>query len=447
VDRKWDLIVAGAGPAGCTLAAKVATGGYNVLLIERSGFPGDGRSWIVDVERTVFSEAGVPRPCQEASWYEPERQLIMSAKGKSVELLESPVLPVRNREYVRQLAHWAMESGAEVVTGSTVLGPVLDGHLVTGVTYSRDGDTARANGRLVADCTGLPGAIRKNTPADWFLDGDISARDLVLARREVRRIDVGAAREAVAGGVVLDRKRLDRTAVMSPYSVFTYYMDLERGEIDILVGGKLGGRYPTAEEWFSRILGRWPFVKETLFGDGAAIPVRRTWDALVGDGLLVAGDAACQVIPVHGSGTASALIAANLASQSVIRALEGKSYDRSALWDYCHQFQSGRGSVLAYYYVIQRHTDSLDPADIDKMMEKGIISASDVHNGLLPAPFKKNPLDLARKLARGISSLHLMAGFAAAGLKSERMMKHYRRYPERYSRHALDSWRRGLPSS
>lgn len=438
--------MAGGGPAGCALAAKVAAAGPRVLLLEKSREPGWGRDWIVDVERSAFEEAGVPSPGRKATWHEPESQVMMSpVTGARIELLPAPVVPVRNGAYVKQLAGWAAESGVEIRTGCPVLGPVCEEGRVAGVRYRSGEGEMVAQSDLVADCTGLTGAIRRKTPPDWDLNGDLDPRDVILARREVRAVDVTAAASRVERGDLLDGVRVDRTGVMSAYSVETCHLDLDAGYIDILVGGKLGGRFPTADEWFNRILARWPFIGEKQFGGGAAIPIRRTWDSLVGDGLLLLGDSACQVIPMHGSGTASALLSADLAAGTVVRAIEEGRYEREALWEYCHRFQSGRGSVLAFFFVVQRHTDNLSGDDIDKLITRGIITAEDFYNGLVPLPFQDDPLALAGKVARGLPMLPLLIGFGLAGFNAVRMMKHYQQYPRTYDRETLDRWIAGLP--
>lgn len=109
----WDLVVAGAGPAGCALAGKVARRGGKVLLLEKGREPGLGRDWVVDVARGTFSEADVPEPSVEARWREPSSTVLASSDStRVIELPASPLLPVRNGLYVRELAEWAVAGGA-----------------------------------------------------------------------------------------------------------------------------------------------------------------------------------------------------------------------------------------------------------------------------------------------------------------------------------------------
>ncbi|MEA2082992.1 MAG: FAD-dependent oxidoreductase [Thermodesulfobacteriota bacterium] len=49
IEKTWDAIVVGAGPAGCGAAFFIARAGHEVLLLDKSGFPRErwGRSLII----------------------------------------------------------------------------------------------------------------------------------------------------------------------------------------------------------------------------------------------------------------------------------------------------------------------------------------------------------------------------------------------------------------
>jgi flavin-dependent dehydrogenase len=323
---------------------------------------------------------------------------------------------------------------------------VLQDGAVTGCRY-RDtaGEERTANAPLVADCTGIASALRLGTPAEWGLDCRVDPFDMVLARREVWRVDERLASKAVEEERLPDRVRVDRAGAAGAYSIEVCHLDTSRGFVDVLVGVKPGPGLPTADERIAEIVDGLGFSTTRLFGDGAPIPIRRALDSFAGDGLMVLGDSACQVIPMHGSGTASALIAADLASKAAMEALQRGQYDRAALWRYCHGFQSTRGAVLAYYYVIRRHSEGLAVRDIDRIIARGILAAEDVRSGLIPEPFRPGPLALAGKLYRGAGEIRLLLGFALAGITATRVMRHYRNYPRTYSPAALRKWSAGVP--
>jgi len=442
----WDLVVAGGGPAGCVLAAKVASGGARVLLLEAADTFGAGRDWIVDVGRDTFERAGVPSPLPEELFFEPDlTMLLTSDRSVSVELLPAPMVPVRNAPYVKRLASWAAGCGAELRMGTEVAGPVIEGGAVAGVTVRSATKAEEIRSTVTADCTGLAGVLRRSTPPAWGICEPVGRSDIVLARRETRRVDREGAERAVADGFMLDRTRIDRVGSQGVYSVETCYLDLDRGFIDILIGSKPGSG-PTPEERFERLLQERPYIGEKVFGDGGPIPIRRPLDTFAADGLVVIGDSACQVIPAHGSGTASAIIAADLAAPVVLRAVETSRARRSDLWGYCHAFQSTRGTLLAYYDVIRRHTDHLDVADLDAMISSGLISASEVYSGLVPELPHLGPADALGRMGAALNCGGLLVSLARSGLLAGRTLRHYAMYPPLDMPGALERWSESIPA-
>lgn len=445
MESTFDLVVAGAGPAGCVLAAKAAGGGARVLLLEMKQEPGQDRDWVVDVGRNTFGQAGVPVPEGPELFFEPSTTAIVTSNRRcAVELPPVPMVPVRNGPYVRKLASWARERGAALRCGVRVTGPVVEEGRVRGV--KADGPEGREELRalVVADCTGMSGTLRTGTPPGWGISERLRAEDVVLARRETRRIDPGEARASMKKAHIWDATRYDRVGSQGVYSVETFFLDLERGFIDILIGTK-PGTGPTPEERFASILEEHPFIGEKVFGDGAPIPIRRPLDTFVAPGMVCVGDAACQVVPAHGSGTASAIIAADLASSAVLRAVETGNAGRPSLWEYCHAFQSGRGAILAYYDVIRQHTAGLTVDDLDMMISRGLVGPADVYSGLVPELPSLGVSWVARKLSAGYVIPGKLIGLASSGLRASRTHRHYRRYPPVDVPGALERWTGAIP--
>jgi len=442
---EWDLVVCGAGPAGCALAAKVASGGRRVLLLERSSAPGQGRDWVVDVASDTFAAARVPEPAAAELFVEPDATyLVTTDRNSMVRLLDSPVLPVRNAPYVRRLADWAVECGATLETETTVLGPLIEDEAVTGARLSAPGGEREVTSSITADCTGIGSSIRRRTPEAWHMSDGLAPSQIVLARRETRLVDRDAAAANVRDGHMMDRARLDRIGTQGPYSIETCFLDLARGFADILIGVKPGSG-PDADERFTAFLAERPYVGDKVFGDGGPIPIRRPLDTFVADGLVVLGDSACQTIPAHGSGTASALLAADMCAQAVLRALETGRSDRAALWGYNHGFMLARGAVLAYYDVMRRHTDRQDVADLNTMLRTGVLGPGEVLAGLFPEVPRLGPRQVAGKL-RGMANVWpVMPGVIRAGLLAGRAMEHYVEYPPVYRPGSLEDWIKAAP--
>ena len=62
-DGEWDVVVAGAGPAGATVASHVARAGHRVLMLDRHDFPRDkvcGDGLIADTLGALERLAALP---------------------------------------------------------------------------------------------------------------------------------------------------------------------------------------------------------------------------------------------------------------------------------------------------------------------------------------------------------------------------------------------------
>ena len=52
------------------------------------------------------------------------------------------------------------------------------------------------------------------------------------------------------------------------------------------------------------------------------MPTRRPLDSLVGNGIVVIGDASCQVNPIHGGGMGPSMVGGKIAGEVIAGALE-----------------------------------------------------------------------------------------------------------------------------
>jgi digeranylgeranylglycerophospholipid reductase len=152
MDRDYDVIVAGAGPAGLQCARDAAARGYDVAVLEREGeeeFPSSSNKSTGGTFPSMMASFGIPD------------DVVMNFTDKVV--LESP-----NSHYTQHhpgavlefadfknfLVEDAREKGAEFVFDAQASEPIVEDGKVTGVRYA-GGDEIKAH--LTVDATG-PGA-------------------------------------------------------------------------------------------------------------------------------------------------------------------------------------------------------------------------------------------------------------------------------------------------
>ena len=160
---EYDVVVAGAGPAGSAAARAAAEAGASVCLLEKEDSVSEtvrtsGVTWESDAERL-----GIPPYCYNAvgtfSFRSPSRTVTVGG-GKE----GGPRAAVLNvRRTYRWLARRAEEAGAEVRTGAAVSGALADGGAVSGVRVrGPDGDARDVRARVVIDATGFQSAVARS---------------------------------------------------------------------------------------------------------------------------------------------------------------------------------------------------------------------------------------------------------------------------------------------
>ena len=316
----FDVLVAGAGPAGSIAAIVLARAGARVLLVDRARFP---RHKLCGDTLNPGTLAILRRLGLESAFASglPVHGMVVTGEG-GVRVEGRYPEGVTGRALLRAafdtaLVDAASDAGARVEEGVFVRGPLLDGDAVAGlVLTARDGRPMRVTSRLVIAADGRHSRI---------------ARELRLARhaRAPRRWAVGAYFEGVAdeagprryGEMHVRGDRYigvaglpggltnacvvaaDREALRNPTALLLDSLALDEA---------LAGRFSAAR------LAAPPVTLGPLAVD-CAIPGTR--------GLLLAGDAAGFIDPMTGDGLRFAVRGAELAALEALRALDHGAAD------------------------------------------------------------------------------------------------------------------------
>ncbi len=165
--RMYDVIVVGAGPAGCTAAKTLAEKGCNVLLVEKFKMPRYKSCSGVLIKRSMelvkeyFGET-VPEPAMCAPTM--NRGMIFTNDAGKEYRFEQEGLNVWRSHFDGWLAKKAEESGAKVRDGVSVLSCVEKGGQVEvclhGENDSIENDHIES-AKYVIDCEGVVGALKR----------------------------------------------------------------------------------------------------------------------------------------------------------------------------------------------------------------------------------------------------------------------------------------------
>lgn len=439
----FDAIVVGAGPGGCIAARDLARSGLRVGIFDKDDRDTLGRTIIVEVQRAMFDHVGIPQSRPEEIPYREKRTRTFSKRRKECFVIEYENIctSLYLDRFARGLLSEAERAGAKFYGGHTAQAPLVDGKRVIGARFGVGGATAEIASRLVIDASGFEAALVRHLQPDFGFDFEDRKADIVIAENHYHEVDAEKAAEAVRQGRQGDEEVWMRLGAYGNYSTEYSFLSVKERRAYILIGFKAEyGLKPIGEivEDFRKRAG---YYGKWLYGGAGPIRVRRSLDRLVADGFMVVGEAACQVMPTNGSGVASALYAGHLAAKVAAPVLKERAPTAGDLWSYAHQYQRGRGSVLAAHDAAKLLLDTLPNDRVADMLESGVMQADDIRSGSVPEFMKIRISSIPRRAAALLRNTSLIAFVASTGRAVSAARRLYESYPAKYDEEEFQRWR------
>jgi flavin-dependent dehydrogenase len=357
----YDVLIIGAGPAGCAAATVLAEKGRRVLVLEREKFP-----------RYHIGESLLPftfQPLQRLGLIDQMRQSAF-VKKYSVQFVApngrvsqpfyffnrydretvAQTWQVLRSEFDVMLMENARARGATILEGVTVKELIKDGPRIAGVrAQSGDGQLTEYRAPITLDCSGKESfaAVRNN----WRVkDPQLNKVAVWTYYRDAKRdpgLDEGATTVAyvpekgwfwyipqhnqmVSVGVVAEGRYLTRGGIKSPEAIFKREVGQNLWIEDHLACGQQVGPYFIISEY--------------------SFHTRHC----ACEGLVLVGDAFCFLDPVFSSGLMFALKSGVLAGDTVHEGLAAGDLSPSRFADYAQTLREGvenmRKLVYAFYH-------------------------------------------------------------------------------------------------
>lgn len=296
--ERFDVLVAGAGPAGSAAAIHLARGGARVLLADRARFPRDKPCGGGITGRALRHAPCDISPVVERTVHTFELRLHhrRSFRRTSSEPL---ILMTQRRRLDAHLAEQAVAAGASFRDGARVEQIEIG---ASGITASVGGDPVSADVLVGAD--GANGVV---------------ARAAGLEEGIVR----GVALEGNVSWELLDRGRFASTAAIelgAPAGGYGWLFP--KGDHANLGVGGWAREGPHLRGYLARLAGGYA-VDPAAIADvrGHRLPMRRIGASVPGrDRVLLVGDAAGLVDPLSGDGIYEAFVSARLAADAILAA-------------------------------------------------------------------------------------------------------------------------------
>lgn len=351
-----DVLIAGAGPAGARVARDSARAGLDVVLVEEHKEVGVPCHCSGLVSPRTMDAAGVGEglvlnSIVGATIHLPGRRSL-SLTGK-----KPHALVIDRVELDRRLVEQAKDAGARVITSSRL------------TSFSLGMATVPTRGKVEAFIDNEGGRTKIAASVLVGADGPFSRVATQMRGVRPRRLvrGLGGQAEYYANPlkdhveVFLD----DRSAP----GWFAWTIPLEKGSSRFGTGSSNGIK---PSQSFERMRRQFP---ETF---GTVVPVSRTagaiavWEPgpIIGDRIVLVGDAARQVKPTSGGGILTALRSASIAAETIASAFRRNDLSSAGLAGYPRRWNASIGKEFRRQHDMRRVFERLGEGELRRLLDR-----------------------------------------------------------------------------
>lgn len=354
--RIWDVVVAGAGPAGSLVAHGLARQGVSVLLVDRSAYPRAKvcGSCLNGGAMAALQAAGLGDLPQQLG-ATPLHELHLRAGGREASLKLPAGVSLSRRAFDAALVEAAVRAGAEFLP-ETKAALALEQTDVRSVRLRQSEFRGVATARAVVSADGLSGSFlrefseMKPVVSDRAPIGMGAIFDNAPDFYQPGVIFMACAREGYVGAVRLEDGRLDVAAAINPAEM----------------RGPAGMQGPAEVRGSGRMAAT---VAAILSNNGFPIPdelptaafrgtppLTRRRGRVAAEGLFVLGDAAGYIEPLTGEGMSWAMQQAVMLVPLLRDAIPKPTSQHALQWQQKYErFVRDRRSVCLAATWIRRH--------------------------------------------------------------------------------------------
>ena len=395
-DLQFDAVVVGAGPAGSIAARTLAERGVKTLVLDKRQEIGAPKRCAEAINATGLRRVGlVPDPrwavqrINGSALYAPGGKVLKFVFGDRVGYI------LERKIFEKYLAADAISRGAKYMVKTLATRVIKEDGRVAGVEANFMGEDYRIRSRLVIAADGVDSMIAKsaglktvNSLTDYHSGFQYEMAGLNIGENNLLHIFFG-----------------DDVAPKGYAWIFPKGNGV--GNVGIGILGKLSEPGRKAQYYLDRFIESRPEIfagASPIEVNSGGIPVGSAVECLVADGLMLVGDAAHQVNPIHGGGISMAMYAAKIAGEVGAKALSEGDVSRERLFEYDTLWRAGDGVKAQKLLKLRSFMEKLDANNLDTLAD--ILESEDITRivegeyGFLVKKFiKKAPkiLPLAKK--------------------------------------------------
>ena len=423
---KYDVVVVGAGVAGCMAARTSAERGLSVCIVEAKPEERIGEKVCADaIGKHHFDRLGLSYPSGDElktrirgiRVFSPSREVSYFVPGEG--------FIVNRKPFGRRLLKGALDADAELLAHTKALGPIIRDGFVVGIRAKElgSGRKLELHAEVVIDASGFLPAIRPKLPPEAGMPAQIDRRDYCVGYREIRALPEELEEPDVCH-IYLSTK-------LAPGG-YAWVFPAGEGRANVGLGVQAVEGHPNPRRLLYEGVLSWPLFRgsEVIEAGGWFIPTRRPLDSMVWNGFIVIGDAACHANPLHGGGIGHSMTGGALAGEVASDAIEAGDVSLEGLWAFNIHFMRQSGARNAELDVFRIFLQKLTDDELEFGMRKKLVDEED-----LLRVAEGGGLELSRweKLRRGLRGLS-RPGFLRRLNRMAKLMRavgeHYRAYPD-----------------
>jgi electron transfer flavoprotein-quinone oxidoreductase len=345
--EKFDVIVVGAGPGGTACALTCAKAGLKVLLIERGEYPGSKnvmggvlyRKQMEELIPDFWKEAPLERPVIEQRFWMMDKESVVSFGYKGLDWGKEPYnnFTVLRAQFDQWFAQKAVEQGVLLINETVVTECLVENGKVVGVR------TDRPDGELFADVVVLADGVNSLLSKQLGFHREFRPDEVALTVMEV----INLPKDKINDRFNLADNQgctIEIFGDSTKGNLGTAFLYTNKDSLNIGVGTTLSSMIKAKLKPYDLLdyLKNHPMVKPYLEGGESAeylahlIPEGgyHSVPKVVGNGVVVVGDAAQLVNAIHREGSNMAMSSGKMAAEAVIRAKERNDFSESGLNSY-----------------------------------------------------------------------------------------------------------------
>jgi digeranylgeranylglycerophospholipid reductase len=436
--EKYDVIVVGAGTAGCLAAKTVAEKGLKVCLVEKKKREEIGEKICGDAlgeHHLKFLGLGKPTGGE------------LEAKIDGIKIYspdENTVFTIADKDFVghllnrRLFGQWllkkATDQGALLQDNMNFRSPIIEKGTVVGVTAKNmvTGKVAEMHSKVVIDASGYFGMVRKQLPAEMGIDREIANEDVEACYREIRQLKQET-----------ENTRFCEIYLNQKASPGGYIWIFPKGgaRVNVGIGACMRPNYPNPKTQLYKTAFKKPIFDGSLVLTGGAWfdPVRRPIDNMVSNGVMLVGDAASLVNPIHGGGIGPSMLSGYLAGQQIVEALSKGEPTKEALWGYNKKYIDTYGKKQGTLDIFKMFLLSCSDEDLNYGMNEKLMTEDDVLKAGMGDDFHLNITETAKRVFKGLRRVGFLNRLRLTVSMMRGLSAHYNTYPA--SPEGFEPWR------